>query len=264
MAEAGARRPGAEARRAYDALAAFYDAFTAHHDYASWTATLERLAVRHGLAGRRLLDVGCGTGKSFLPFLARGYDVVACDVSPAMVERAAAKAAGAADVRVLDLCELPAMGARDLVLCLDDVLNYVTDPADLVPAFRGVRRNLAPDGVFVFDVNTLATYRSFFAGLTVVPSDELVLVWTGRTATTLAAGGLAAAGIQAFVQDDGGWRRETHDHVQRHHPQEVIRDALAAGGLACAGVYGMQLDGSLEEGATELGNSKTVYVARRG
>ena len=29
---------------AYEALAPSYDAFTAGHDYATWTATLERLA----------------------------------------------------------------------------------------------------------------------------------------------------------------------------------------------------------------------------
>ena len=39
--------------------------------------------------GERVLDVACGTGKSFMPFLARGWDVTACDLSPAMLARAA-------------------------------------------------------------------------------------------------------------------------------------------------------------------------------
>jgi hypothetical protein len=41
---------------AYDASAAFYDDFTAHHDYDGWIRALERLALEHGLAGPRLLD----------------------------------------------------------------------------------------------------------------------------------------------------------------------------------------------------------------
>jgi 2-polyprenyl-3-methyl-5-hydroxy-6-metoxy-1,4-benzoquinol methylase len=71
----------ASARDAYDVAADVYDDFTAHHDYEGWTALIERLARAHGLAGGRLLDVGCGTGNSFLPFLERGYQVTACDIS---------------------------------------------------------------------------------------------------------------------------------------------------------------------------------------
>src|SRR5512143_3404997 len=78
--------------RAYDCLAPYYDAFTAGYDYATWTAALEALAAEHGLAGKRLLDVACGTGKSFLPFLGRGYEVTACDISPAMLAIARTKA----------------------------------------------------------------------------------------------------------------------------------------------------------------------------
>jgi ubiquinone/menaquinone biosynthesis C-methylase UbiE len=77
--------------------------FTAHHDYEGWTATLECLARAHGLRGRRLLDVVCGTGKSLLPFLARGYEVVACDVSQEMVRIAAQKAGDGARVEVHDM-----------------------------------------------------------------------------------------------------------------------------------------------------------------
>jgi hypothetical protein len=52
-------------------------------------------------------------------------------------------------------------------------------------------------------------------------------------------------------------------HHQRHHPREVIEAALQAAGLARRGVYGMQLDGSIEEGFDEHDNSKAVYVAHR-
>src|ERR671925_551448 len=95
------------ARLAYDAFAPFYDDFTAHHDYEAWTATLEALARRRGLEGARLLDVACGTGKSFLPFLARGYTVTACDVSPAMVEIARGRAGGRARLLEADVPEAP-------------------------------------------------------------------------------------------------------------------------------------------------------------
>ena len=84
--------PGSTAREAYERLAPAYDILTADYRHDRWLAVLEALAREHGLSGHALLDVACGTGKSFLPLLARGYRVVGCDISPAMLARAAEKA----------------------------------------------------------------------------------------------------------------------------------------------------------------------------
>src|SRR3954464_14843220 len=97
-----------QALSAYDGLAPHYDAFTAGYDYETWTDALETLAREHGLRGRRLLDVACGTGKSFVPFLAHGYDVTACDISAEMVAMAKAKPeTSGARLLVADMRELP-------------------------------------------------------------------------------------------------------------------------------------------------------------
>ena len=61
-----------QATQAYDALAPFYDEFTAHHDYEAWIGALEQLARAHGLRGRRQLDVACGTGNITAPLAPRG------------------------------------------------------------------------------------------------------------------------------------------------------------------------------------------------
>ena len=252
----------ASAREAYDAAADVYDDFTAHHDYDGWTALIERLAREHGLAGRRLLDVGCGTGKSFLPFLERGYDVVACDVSPRMLRHARAKSRGRARVLEADARDLPRLGAFDLVLALDDVVNYLA-AAELPGAFRGLADNLAPGGVLVFDTNTLLSYRTFFATLTVVQGEGEVLIWDGSTPVDLPAGGLARATLEMLRADgDGRWSRTYSHHVQRHHDASAMRAALVAAGLDPAAMRGMHLDGSVSDDLDELVNTKAIFVAR--
>jgi SAM-dependent methyltransferase len=248
---------------AYDAFAPFYDDFTAHHDYDAWTATLEGLARDAGLDGRRLLDVACGTGKSFLPFLARGYAVTACDLSAEMVARAAAKAGGRATLHVADMRTLPRYGAFDLVTVLDDAVNYLLEPEELVAALRGVAANLAPGGVAVFDANTLLAYRALFASATVVQSEGRVQVWRGRASEDFAEGELAEAEHLALeLRDDGWWDVTESVHRQRHRPRAAIERAVAAAGLELAAVHGMHLDGSAEPGFDELANSKAVYIAR--
>jgi ubiquinone/menaquinone biosynthesis C-methylase UbiE len=58
----------------YDAFAPYYDAFTADSDYESWTLHVLELLRDHGLRGHALLDLACGSGKSFAPFLERGFE----------------------------------------------------------------------------------------------------------------------------------------------------------------------------------------------
>ena len=70
---------------AYEAIAPAYDDFTAHHDYDLWLGELLPKLEKHGIPGKRLLDVACGTGKSFIPMLEKGWEVTACDISPSMV-----------------------------------------------------------------------------------------------------------------------------------------------------------------------------------
>src|SRR5687768_11842828 len=89
----------------YDLFAPFYDAFTASSDYDAWARCVLALADEYGLAGRKLLDLACGTGNSFVPFLRAGFEVTGCDASAAMLSEAARKAPTAnlvhADVREL-------------------------------------------------------------------------------------------------------------------------------------------------------------------
>jgi SAM-dependent methyltransferase len=251
------------AAETYAGLAPFYDELTREHDYEGWTYHLEQVALRFGVSGRRLLDAACGTGKSFLPFLERGYEVTACDISPAMAAIAERKAAGRARVELHDMRTLPRLGEFDLVCCLDDAVNHLLDEADLVAALRAMRANLAHDGVLVFDANTLMAYRGFFATATVIRAPGRVLVCDGRTPSDMPVGGAAEIELLAFEDTgDGCWARMSSPQRQRHFDEATVRAALAAAGLPWVATYGMHLDGSVTDGFDEIDNSKAVYVAR--
>lgn len=246
---------------AYERLAPVYDHFTDGYDHEGWVHGLERIARRHGLRGRRALDVGCGTGKSFTPLLRRGYDVWACDISPAMVARARA-CSGIDPERVLvaDMRDLPDLGAFALVTCLDDAVNYLLDEDDVAAAFASVARLLAPGGVYVFDTNTLATYRAGFAARATFERPLAAAVWRGETTGPIDSGALCSASIEIAGNDGGdGISR----HVQRHHPETTIRRALASAGLACRAVLGQSTGGVLHEDADEEAHTKLVYIAAR-
>jgi SAM-dependent methyltransferase len=250
---------GAEAAEAtYEAMAPVYDSFTAHHDYEQWLTELLDAVQRHGLRGSRLLDVGCGTGKSFLPMLDRGWEVTGCDISPAMVELAKEKASDRAELCVADMLALPRFGEFDLVWAIDDAINYLLGPEELQSALEGMRDNLAPGGLLLFDVNTLLGYRTFCAETVVVEQGGHRLKWTGLARSDTPAGSIC----EAILTEEGG-AAETHRHRQRHFPEPEVRDVLEQAGLKCLAIHGLYTDGILKQPLNEAVHTKAVYVARR-
>jgi SAM-dependent methyltransferase len=249
--------------RAYAVLAPAYDLLTAEYAYGPWLAAIERLALRHGLAGRRLLDVGCGTGKSFMPLLERGFDVTACDISPEMVEAARQKAGGRADVLVADMRRMPVLGQFDLITCLDDAINHLLGPDEVADALAGLRANLAPGGLLVFDVNTLAAYQG--VPDVVVEDEERLLRWRGARAEIDAPGGQAEVVIDVFTHEgDGLWRRSVSRQRHRHHPVEDVCAIAEQCGLEVAAVLGQRPEAVLDEWLDERVHRKAVFVMRCG
>jgi SAM-dependent methyltransferase len=250
------------AQEAYDALAFAYDALTADYCHDRWLEELEGLARDHGLAGRRLLDIACGTGKSFLPLRDRGYAVTACDLSEAMARQAAAKAPEAR-VIVADMRRLARIGAFDLVTCLDDALNYLLEEGDLLAAFQGMQANLAPRGVALWDVNTLRMYRTAFATDWITERDGIFIGWRGEASPEMEVGQIARATVHVFAREDAAWERSHSVHQQRHWSIDDVCRVAAAAGLRILAVRGQHRGAVLDDHADERLHTKVVFVAGR-
>ena len=248
---------------AYESLAAHYDLFTAGYDHRRWIGALDRLARDHGLSGRRVLDLGCGTGHALGPLIELGYDVVGCDLSPSMVAVARDRHPGV-DVRVADMRELPELGRFDLVLCLDDAVNYLLDEQELGDALRSIRAVLGDRGLLVFDVNTSLAYETAFARDRVVSDEERVLAWRGAGLDD--AQRLARATIEIFSERPEGatWTREQSVHVQRYWRDCELTEAVAAAGMRIAGRVGQRTGAVLDRVPDPARHSKLVYVVAEG
>jgi len=248
----------------YDAFARHYDEFTSGSDYERWTTSVLEHAHGHGFDGRTLLDLACGTGNSFRPFMERGFEVVGVDASSAMLAEAAHKAPHARLV-LADLRELPLLGRFELVTCFDDSLNYLPAEPDLRAAFTGIAANLAPGGLALFDLNTLKAYRTTFARDVVRDADDgRVFAWRGESSEDARPGCSAGAWIDVFVPaSDGSYRRVRSHHGQRHFPCERVMALLREAGLKPVTVSGVLDDGALVADADELRHLKVLYTARR-
>jgi SAM-dependent methyltransferase len=248
---------------AYEAMAPVYDDFTAHHDYGLWLGNLLPKADLHGLGreGKRLLDVACGTGKSFIPMLERGWEVTACDISPSMVEIARAKVGEGARLLVADMRALPELGEFDLIWCLDDPVNYLLSSEEMERAFTGIRRNLAPAGLLIFDANTIEQYRGFFTEEVEVEQDGRRLLWHGHASPTQAPGTIVEASFEVEALRPGIAAIPPQLHRQRHFPEAEVLAALEVAGLECLDLYGHGHDAVPEQPLDENRHTKAVYIA---
>lgn len=248
---------GDAARQAYDALAPAYDEFVGEYEYERWTTTLLGKAVEHGAGGNRLLDIGCGTGLSLVTMVDRGWEVTGCDISAAMLEAARAKVGDRAELLVADMRDLPDLGEFDLVWAINDPFNYLLSPEELIAALEGMRRNLAPDGIALFDLGTLVNCRSLFSDAHVVEAGGRSMRWQGQmTAEKVLPGSIAEATFEA-----GGAPESTHVHRMRHFSQTEALESLEAAGLHCLASYG-ELDGALDPDLDEERHNMAVYVCR--
>jgi 2-polyprenyl-3-methyl-5-hydroxy-6-metoxy-1,4-benzoquinol methylase len=111
---------------------------------------LDRALARHRVpvAGRQVLDAGCGSGFFVEHFLARGAKVTGVDLTDVAVQRLSARFPEAR-FEVGDLASWRARQSYDLVSCFD-VLFHIVDDAAWESALTNLADAVAPGGWFVF------------------------------------------------------------------------------------------------------------------
>ena len=133
-------------RESYDLGAAQRDTY----EKEAWKVT-ERAAFHDLLkaeGAQRLLEIGAGTGQDSVFFQEQGLEVVATDLSPAMVQRCRAKGI---DARVMDFWRLDFPPASfDAVYALNCLLHVPN--AELPGVLERIRAVIRPGGLFFMGV----------------------------------------------------------------------------------------------------------------
>jgi ubiquinone/menaquinone biosynthesis C-methylase UbiE len=124
-----------------------------YHDVSDVHATVASVAARAN--GRRVLELGVGTGRIALPLAALGVDITGIDASTEMLERARAKAPvdGSRLVALVegDMAELPVDGPFGVVFVAFNTFFNLTDAAAQQRCFSRVAQVLEPGGWFAIE-----------------------------------------------------------------------------------------------------------------
>ena len=105
--------------------------------------------------GGSVLELACGSGLLTIPIALDGRSIVGLDRSGAMLDLARRRAAAAGVPSAFvqgDMRDFALRRDFTLIFVARNSLLHLLSTADLVAAFTSVRRHLAADGVFAFDI----------------------------------------------------------------------------------------------------------------
>lgn len=154
--------PGMQ-RPPFSALATVYDAIMADIEYGDWAGFILDYARAASLSPRTALDLACGTGALTAELRGRGLDVTGLDFSADMLAVARQRLPEVTFVQA-DLRDFVLPERFDLISCVFDSLNNLTEPADLQRALGRMALHLNPGGLLAFDVNTRIGVRDLWEG----------------------------------------------------------------------------------------------------
>lgn len=162
--------------RGYGDLASVYDLLTFNVPYdkiAEYYAGILSKITK----GKRLLDMGCGTGSLTVRLAAMGFDVIGQDASQEMLSIAASKST---DIKwICQNMSKTELGEEvDAIISTLDSVNHLNGTEEIGACFRSAAANLKRGGAFVFDVNTIFKHREILSDNTFVYDvDGVYCVW---------------------------------------------------------------------------------------
>lgn len=207
-----------------------------------------------------ILDLGCGTGTLTELLAEEGYDMIGVDSSADMLELAMEKRDGMGHETLYllqDMRELELYGTVGTVVSVCDSLNYILSEEELLQVFRLVENYLFPEGIFIFDFNTVYKYAEVIGDVTIAENREACsFIWEN---TYYPEEALNEYEVTVFVRDrqEELYRKFSETHYQRGYTEEQMRRLLAAAGMQIE----LVLDADTLKAASKT--SERIYIVAR-
>lgn len=232
-----------------------------------------------------ILDLGCGTGTLTELLARKGYDMIGVDNAREMLQIAVEKRERSGlDILYLlqDMREFELYGTVGAVISVCDSLNYLLEEEDLVRTFRLVNNYLYPQGLFIFDFNTVYKYAEVIGDATIAENrEDCSFIWENyyheaeeineydltifvsekrRGTDGEGAADAESAGAKDAEQGESLWfRRFQEVHYQRGYRLEQMQQLLARAGLTFVEAIDADTHGEV------TARSERIYVvARKG
>lgn len=243
-------------KASYEALASFYDTLTGNVDYDAVHGFYRDIFRQYRHTPHILLDLACGTGTLSFLFERDGAEVIGTDCSESMLAVATDKRfRQSSSVLFLHQAahELDLYGTVDTVVCNLDAVNHFL-PEQIGEVFRRVALFLEPNGLFVFDVNSLYKFERFLSDSCYSFDAENVFCCWNSTFD----GKKANITLDLFSEENKLYARQTETVTEYFYSDELLRSLLTKNNMELLAVFS---DYTLNEPTKQ--SERIHYLARK-
>lgn len=210
----------------YSALAPYYDRFVGA-DYEQIIEFICNKINAYRSNSSLICDIGCGSGNVTLSLLQKGFDMIGVDGSYEMLNEALIKRDSMDNgSRALFLCqqlpEFELFGTVDVIISTLDTINYITEEEQLDRLFYWYRNYLNPDGLLIFDVNSLYKYNEILKNnCDILEDDDVFLAWRSNF-----DGKICEHALSFFEKDGDCYFRTDEEQKQCYYSVDQIKSLL--------------------------------------
>ena len=225
---------------AYTSFAAVYDTFMDNVPYEEWAEYLIELLKEYDINEGLVLDLGCGTGNMTELLAKAGYDMIGVDNAEEMLEIAMEKRAKSGhDILYLlqDMREFELYGNVKAIVSICDSVNYITEEEDLLQVFKLANNYLDPQGVFIFDFNTVYKYGEVMGNQTIAEDrEDCSFIWDNYYDE---GEQINEYELSLFIREEDSelYRKYQETHFQRAYKLETIKRLVEQLGLEYIAAY---------------------------
>jgi SAM-dependent methyltransferase len=247
----------------YAVLAPIYNQIGMARFAETMTPRLIDYAQQRDWLGRRILDLGCGTGASFQWLSRYGYMMTGVDNAPQMLDiaRQSLDNTGISlkwqqkDIRELD----ESVGTVDMALALD-VINEMDALRDLEAVFKGAHRALGSNKLFIFDMYTIE-------GLTQAGLSSDSMVYDDQSSLAVFVHNeydyerqMQTRHYSIFQRDGEAWRRQEATRILRAFPVQAVATLLQRSGFSIMAVLNPNFE-TFEPGVSRA--PRVIFIAEK-